>query len=65
MAAYVYAGFSLPLSLTHWHLLGLLFLFMNLTVSLPASVVAWTEPDPETDEELSSAADGRVPTQRP
>lgn len=65
MAAYVYAGFSLPLSLTHWHLLGLFFLFMNLTVSLPASVVAWTEPDPETDEELSSAADGRVPTQRP
>lgn len=43
----LYVGVDLPLTLTHWHFQGLFFFFFNLTLSLPASVVAWTEPDPE------------------
>lgn len=65
MAAFVYAGFSLPLSLTQWHLLGLFFFFANLIVSLPASVVAWTEPDPEPDEEPADRTRRPVSTPRP
>lgn len=51
IAAALYAGMSLPISLTHWHLQGLFFFFMNLIISLPASVVAWMEPDPSLDDE--------------
>ncbi len=38
------------MQLTQWHLTALFFLFANLSISLPASVVAWTEPDPELEE---------------
>ena len=50
MAASLYFGVELPLQLTQWHLTALFFLFMNLSISLPASVVAWTEPDPEPED---------------
>lgn len=50
LAADLYAGVSLPLSLTSWHFQGLFFFYANLTISLPASVVAWTEPDPSPDD---------------
>jgi len=50
MAASLYFGVDLPLRLTQWHLTALFFLFMNLSMSLPASVVAWTEPDPEPED---------------
>ena len=50
MAASLYFGVDLPLQLTHWHLTALFFLFMNLSMSLPASVVAWNEPDPEPED---------------
>lgn len=49
LAAELYAGIDIPWSVTHWHFQGLFFLFMNLVLSLPASVVAWTEPDPQRD----------------
>jgi hypothetical protein len=50
MGASLYFGVDLPLRLTQWHLTALFFLFANLTISLPASVVAWTEPDPEPED---------------
>ncbi len=50
MVAFVYFGVDLPLRLTQWHFMALFFLFANLSVSLPASVVAWTEPDPEPED---------------
>lgn len=65
LAAAPYAGVSLPISMTQWHFHGLFFFFANLIVSLPASVVAWTEPDPEPDEELPARISGRVPIRRP
>ena len=49
MAASFYLGVDLPLQLAYWHFAGLFFFFMNLGISLPASVVAWTEPDPEPE----------------
>ena len=49
MIAFVYFGLTLPLHVTQWHFLALFFLFINLSISLPASVVAWTEPDPEPE----------------
>ena len=51
LGASLYFGLDLPLHVTHWHLLALYFFFMNLSISLPASVVAWTEPDPEPENE--------------
>ena len=50
MGASLYFGVDLPLQLTLWHLSALFFLFANLGISLPASVVAWTEPDPEPED---------------
>ncbi len=50
IAASVYFGVDLPLRITQWHFTALFFLFMNLSISLPATVVAWTEPDPEPDD---------------
>jgi hypothetical protein len=50
MGASLYFGVDLPLRLTQWHLTALFFLFMNLSISLPASVVAWTEPDPKPED---------------
>jgi uncharacterized membrane protein len=50
MGASLYFGVDLPLQLTQWHLAALFFLFTNLSISLPASVVAWTEPDPDSEE---------------
>jgi len=50
MGASLYFGVNLPLQLTHWHLTALFFLFANLSISLPASVVAWTEPDPKPED---------------
>lgn len=49
LAASLYFGVDLPLRITHWHFAALYLLFMNLSISLPASVVAWTEPDPEPE----------------
>jgi uncharacterized membrane protein len=49
LAASLYFGVDLPLRITHWHFMALYLLFMNLGISLPASVVAWTEPDPEPE----------------
>jgi hypothetical protein len=49
LAASLYFGVDLPLRITHWHFMALYLLFMNLSISLPASVVAWTEPDPEPE----------------
>jgi hypothetical protein len=49
LAASLYFGVDLPLRITHWHFIALYLLFMNLSISLPASVVAWTEPDPEPE----------------
>lgn len=49
IGASLYFGIDLPLQLTQWHLTALFFLFANLNASLPASVVAWTEPDPEPE----------------
>ena len=57
LAASLYLGVDLPLRITHWHFMALYLLFMNLSISLPASVVAWTEPDPEPDELLWIPAD--------
>ncbi len=51
MAASLYFGVDLPLQMTAWHFVGLFLFFMNLGVSLPASVIAWTEPDPEPENE--------------
>lgn len=50
LAASLYLGVDLPLRITHWHLVALYLLFMNLSASLPASVVAWNEPDPEPED---------------
>lgn len=50
MGASLYLGLDLPLRVTPWHLVALFFLFANLSMSLPASVVAWTEPDPEPED---------------
>ncbi len=50
MGASLYLGVDLPLRVTHWHLIALFFLFANLSMSLPASVVAWTEPDPKPED---------------
>ena len=50
MAASLYFGVDLPLRITQWHLTVLFFLFANLNVSLPASVVAWTGPDPAPED---------------
>jgi MFS family permease len=50
MAASLYFGLDLPLRVTQWHFLAQFFLFANLSISLPASVVAWTEPDPRPEE---------------
>ena len=49
LAGGLYFGVELPLTLTHWHFQGLFLFFANLNLSLPASVVAWTEPDPEPE----------------
>lgn len=50
MIAFVYFGVELPLQLTQWHFMALFFLFMNLSLSLPSSVVAWIEPDPDPED---------------
>ncbi len=50
MIAFVYFGLDVPLHITPWHILAVYFLFMNLSISLPSSVVAWTEPDPEPED---------------
>ncbi len=49
LAASPYFGVDLPLRITHWHFTALYLLFMDLSITLPASVVAWTEPDPEPE----------------
>jgi hypothetical protein len=49
LAASLYFGVDLPLRITRWHSAALYLLFMNLSISLPASVIAWTEPDPEPE----------------
>jgi hypothetical protein len=46
LVAFAYFGVDSPLELNHWHFLALFFFFMNLGISLPTSVIAWTEPDP-------------------
>ncbi len=53
------------ISSTSWHLPGSFLFFMNLTTSLPASVVAWTEPDPELDKELAERTNGPVSSRSP
>ena len=50
MAAATYGGASFPMSFTHSNFMGALLFSAHLTISLPASVVAWTEPDPDPDE---------------
>jgi len=40
LAASLFFGVDLPLRITHWHFIALYLLFMNLSFSLPASVVA-------------------------
>lgn len=50
MAASLYFGVDLPLRITHWHFSALFFFFANLSTSLPASVVAWTQPDPAPED---------------
>ncbi len=49
MAAATFGGASFPMSFTHSHFLGAALFSIHLTVSLPASVVAWMEPDPRPD----------------
>lgn len=46
----LFLGVDFPLRVTPWHILAAYFLFMNLSISLPASVVAWTEPDPAPED---------------
>lgn len=50
LGASLYFGVDLPLPMTGRHFAALFLLFMNLSLSLPASVVAWTEPDPEPED---------------
>lgn len=50
LGASLYFRVDLPLQITGRHFGALFFLFTNLSISLPASVVAWTEPDPEPEE---------------
>ena len=50
LGASLYFGVGLPLQITGQHFGALFLLFMNLSVSLPASIVAWTEPDPDPEE---------------
>lgn len=52
--AWLATGFGapyLPMPGMSQHFAGLLFLSVQLVASLPASVVAWIEPDPRPDEE--------------
>lgn len=48
--ASLYFGVNLPLHVTRWHFLAVFSLFMNLSISLPASVIAWTQPDPAPED---------------
>lgn len=50
MAAFLYFGVDPPLRITQWQFAALFLLFVNLSISLPASVVAWNEPDPEPED---------------
>lgn len=50
LGASLYLGIDLPLRLTQWHFTALFLFFMNLSISLPASVVAWTGPDPAPED---------------
>ena len=49
MAANLYFGVDLPSRITPEHFMALFLFFGDLSISLPASVVAWTEPDPEPE----------------
>lgn len=50
LGASLYFGVDLPPRLTQWHFGALFLLFTNLSISLPASVVAWNEPDPAPED---------------
>jgi MFS family permease len=50
MAAALYGGASFPMSFTTWHFQALFLFSTYLIVSLPASALAWMEPDPRPDE---------------